>query len=38
MTFYISEFACGVLATVIIEVILIISYAVYRKNKGDNNE
>lgn len=38
MTFYIPEFVCGVLATIVIEFILIISYAVYRKNKGDTDE
>nr|DAG86555.1 MAG TPA: Rifin [Caudoviricetes sp.] len=30
---YISEFACGVFATLITEIVLIIGYAIYARKK-----
>ena len=33
---YISDFACGVIATIVVEIVLLISYAIYdnfRKKK-----
>ena len=28
---YIPEFACGILATIIVEILLLIGYAIFRK-------
>lgn len=40
MTFYIPEFACGVLSTIVVEFIFIIIFAVYsalKDKKGDDS-
>lgn len=38
MTFYIPEFWCGVMTTIIIEFIILIVIAVYRKDKNDGDK